>query len=119
MNTATAPVSALMAASKALDQIGAELGRDMPIRQLHTLVLVVAAGPSGIDVAKLAQLTGSSSAAVSRNVRVLGTYHYDRSKGEGMGLLTVELDMMDNRRRVASATEKGVEIINRFVTTMR
>lgn len=115
MATQYPSVAVLTAFAKALNEAGASLGRDLSIRQLHTLAVVVAAGDAGIDVNKLAQATVSSSAAVSRNVRVLGTHHYDRTKGDGMGLLTIELDPMDNRRRIARPTKRGRDVIAKIM----
>lgn len=115
MTTQHPSVSALTAFAKALNEAGASIGRDLSIRQLHTLAVVVAAGDAGIDVNKLGRVTVSSSAAVSRNVRVLGTHHYNRSKGDGLGLLTIELDPMDNRRRIARPTERGRDVVAKIM----
>lgn len=111
-------VSTLTAFAKAINEAGASLGRDLSIRQLHTLIVTAAAGERGIDVTQLAQATGSSSAAISRNVRVLGAHHYDRAKGDGLGLLAIELDPMDNRRRIAKPTPKGLEVMASILSHM-
>lgn len=107
-----------MSFTKALDYIGTQVGRDITLRQLHTLAVIVSAGPVGIDVTKVGEATQSSAAAVSRNVRVLGTHHYDRSKGEGMGLISIELDPLDNRRRLAKPTDKGVELLKKVLSML-
>jgi len=119
MATQYPTVAALTAFAEALNEAGESFGRDMTIRQLHTLAVVVAAGDSGIDVSKLGQATVSSSAAVSRNVRVMGAHHYDRSKGDGMGLLSVELDPMDNRRRIARPTQKGRDVVAKIMSYLK
>lgn len=112
-------ISSLMGFNKALDYIGTHVGRDITLRQLHTLAVIVAAGPVGIDVTKVGEATQSSAAAVSRNVRVLGAHHYDRSKGEGMGLISIELDPFDNRRRLAKPTDKGLELLKKVLSLLK
>lgn len=119
MATQYPSVAALTAFAQALNEAGTLVGRDLTIRQLHTLAVVVAAGDGGIDVNKLSQVTASSSAAVSRNVRVMGSHHYDRTKGDGMGLLTVELDPMDNRRRIAKPTQKGRDVVAKIMSYLK
>lgn len=103
----------------ALDLIGEAVGRDITLRQLQTLSTAASAGTLGIDSAKLAEATGSSPAAVSRNIRVLGAHHYDRDRGAGMGMLVVELDPMDNRRRVIKATPECMELLSQVIETVR
>lgn len=110
---------ATAAACGAVDRLGDLLGRDLSLRQLHTLLSVAAAGHAGIDTVALGQLTCSSSAAISRNVRVLGQYHHNRSRGAGMGLVDVSLDPRDNRRRLVRLTERGARVVASFVHAAR
>lgn len=110
-------LSHLLTLNKAIDNVGRRIGRDLALRQLHILGVVVAAGESGIDATKLGEVTETSSSAVSRNVRILGAVHYDKHS-PGLGLVKVELDPMDNRRRVIKATKDGIEVIRAFVASL-
>lgn len=92
---------------KAAEFLADTMGRDVTLRQIHTLIVVAEAGDAGIDVSELGRRTHSSPAAVSRNVRVLGMHHYDRNRGAGMELLEVTLDPADNRRRLVRIAERG------------
>lgn len=112
-------ITALTALVKGFDEIGNVLGRDVTLRQLHTLSLVVAAGDVGIDIQKLGEKSHSSPAAISRNVRVLGQHHYDRSKGDGMGLVDIALDPHDNRRRLVTATKAGKQLMEKALKAFR
>ena len=110
-------ISSLQVLRDALDSLGSRVGRDIALRQLHILCAVVAAGEDGIDASKLSRMTDTSSSAISRNVRILGDVHYDK-QSPGLGLVSVQLDPMDNRRRVVKATKEGVEVVRALLSAV-
>lgn len=112
-------VTALRSFAKALDFIGETIGRELTLRQLHTLAEVAAAGSEGVDVSVLAERTESSPAAVSRNIRVFGSIHYKREKGAGLGYMEVALDPFDNRRRIVRITEQGLEVVRKAIALIK
>ena len=109
--------SVLMAMGSTLNTLGSRIGRDVTIRQLHILCTVAAAGSAGIDAAKLGEATDSSSSTISRNIRILGALHYDKQR-PGLGLVSVELDPSDNRRRIVRVTKSGMELVRTLVSAL-
>lgn len=98
--------------TNAVNLIAERIGRDSTIRQLHVLLTVANAGDNGLTTAELADKTHSSLAATSRNIRVLGSGSLTGARGgEGMGLLFLEVDPADSRRRIVTLTEDGVATV--------
>lgn len=100
-----------------LDRLADALGRDLSLRALHSLAVIVAAGESGIDPLSLSEATGSSSATTSRNIRILGDVHYSKEHA-GLGLVKAEIDPHDNRRRVLRATPEARKLLQAFVDAL-
>lgn len=115
----TTSFTTLSSFAKALDFLGDSAGRDITLRQLHTLAVVAAAGTGGVDVTQLAEQTDSSAAAISRNIRVFGSVHYKKEKGAGLGFVDVALDPFDNRRRIVRITEKGLEVVRKALSFIK
>lgn len=102
------------AAADFLLKLSTTLSQETTIRQAMVLFAVAQAGDSGIDSATLEKKVQMSAAAVSRTIRLLSAVSYDHS--EGHGLITLELDPMDNRRRVIRINAKGEKAVLKMVS---
>lgn len=83
----------------------------LPLNHVSILLRVAAAGDQGIDAGKLAEVAGVSPASVSRTTRTLGAVHYNK-RHEGFGLVEVQFDPTDNRRRVIRLTADGRALVS-------
>ena len=104
------------AATDFLSKLAATLSQETTIRQAMVLFAVAQAGHSGTDSATLERKLEMSAAAVSRTIRILSTVSYDGS--EGHGLLTLELDPADNRRRVIRINAKGERAVLKMTANL-
>ena len=91
------------------------LSADMPMQQAEVL-LQVALNPKGMQMGDLAKKTSLSPASVSRNISALSVYN--RPDKPGMGLIDVNIDPVDPRRRVASLTQKGKVFMTKLMRTL-
>lgn len=79
---------------------------DLQVRQVMIFLRIAEAGDQGVDAGRLAEDTGASPASVSRTVRTLGEIHYAKQH-EGYGLVELQFDPTDNRRRIIKLTPDG------------
>lgn len=85
---------------------------DMTLRQLNILMLVAKAGDAGMQFESLVRAAQVAPSAVSRTVRKLGPPPYGQ-RHEGLGLLDLQLDPHDSRRRIITITDKGWDLLRR------
>lgn len=90
----------------ALTELAKATTVDLQVRQVLILLRVAEAGDQGVDAGRLAEDTGASPASVSRTVRTLGEIHYAKQH-EGFGLVELQFDPTDNRKRVIKLTPDG------------
>jgi DNA-binding MarR family transcriptional regulator len=83
---------------------------DLQVRQVMILLRIAEGGDQGVDAGRLAEDTGASPASVSRTVRTLGEIHYSKEHA-GFGLVEIQFDPTDNRRRVIKLTPDGRALI--------
>lgn len=102
---------------RALDVLAEATGRELNITQVLVLLRIAESGDMGVDAGKLAEFTGASPAAISRTVRILGEVHYMKQH-EGFGLVDLQFDPTDNRRRVVRLTADGRVLINQMAAKL-
>jgi DNA-binding MarR family transcriptional regulator len=85
-----------------------KLDADMQAQQMLTLLVI--AKEEGIGVKEIAERTGVSTSAASRNV----AYWSDWSalKREGHDLVSIKADLMDTRRKQVSLNPKGKKFVS-------
>lgn len=110
-------VEGARALRKALDVLATETGRELNITQALVLLRIAEAGDEGVDAGRLAEATGASPAAISRTVRILGEVHYLKQH-EGFGLVDLQFDPTDNRKRVVRLTADGRVLINQMAAKL-
>lgn len=87
------------------------LGAEMPLQQLHCL-LVIAQAPDGLSLTDLATKVGISLATASRYVAALGKQN--RHRAEGLLLVEAFEDPMERRKKIIRLTSKGRIAINKL-----
>ena len=86
---------------------------DVQIQTLQTFLVIALGGNPGLN--ELARRIGLTQAAASRNLRKL----CEAPRGqEGYGLITMELDPLDNRRRRVQLTARGHELVRHIEDSM-
>lgn len=79
---------------------------DVQVQTVQTFLAIALGGNPGRD--ELAQQIGLTPAAASRNLKKM----CEAPRGqEGYGLITMDLDPMDNRRRIIKLTARGHELM--------
>lgn len=77
---------------------------DVQVQTIQIFLKIVLAGTATASFDDLSRATGVSQAAVSRNIKKMAT---GPRMTEGYGLITVELDPYDARRRIISLSPRG------------
>lgn len=85
-------------------QRAAEIDPEMPLQQLHCL-LVVAEAEEGTSLTDLAKKVGIGLATASRYVGALGKIN--RRREEGLKLIESFEDPMERRKKIIRLTKKG------------
>ena len=86
---------------------------DVQIQTLQTFLVIALGGNPGLN--ELARRIGLTQPAASRNLRKL----CEAPRGqEGYGLITMELDPLDNRRRIVKLTARGHELVRHIEDSM-
>lgn len=91
------------------------LSADMPMQQAEVLIQI-ALHPEGVNMSDLGKKTRLSPASISRNIGALSVYN--KPDKPGLGLIDVNIDPVDPRRRIASLTQKGKTFITKLVRTL-
>jgi DNA-binding MarR family transcriptional regulator len=105
----SATMTGTATALEMLHQLGDCMSPEASLRQAMVLLTIAQAGTLGTDSATIERKVGMSAAGVSRTIRVLSDVSYN--KGDGYGLITLELDPTDNRRRVVRLSPTGEKAI--------
>lgn len=82
----------------------AEIDPEMPLQQLHCL-LVIAEANEGLSLTDLAKKVGIGLATASRYVGALGKIN--RRREEGLKLIEAFEDPMERRKKIIRLTKKG------------
>lgn len=85
-------------------QRAAEIDPEMPLQQLHCL-LVVAEAEEGMSLTDLSKKVGIGLATASRYVGALGKIN--RRREEGLKLIESFEDPMERRKKIIRLTKKG------------
>jgi len=86
---------------------------DVQVQTLQTFLVIALEGNPGVDV--LARRIGLTQPAASRNLKKL----CEAPRGqEGYGLITMQLDPLDNRRRIIKLTARGRELTRHIEDAM-
>ncbi len=80
---------------------------DVQIQTVQTFLKIVLAGGATANFDDIAKATGVSQAAVSRNIKKMAE---GPRQTEGYGLIHVELDPYDSRRRIITLSPRGKEL---------
>lgn len=88
---------------------------DVQIQTVQVFMRVVMAGGATIDYAALEKVTGVSQSAVSRSIKKMST---GPLANPGYGLITVEFDPYDLRRRIIKVSPRGKELVAAMETRM-
>lgn len=83
----------------------------MPVQTLSVLLGVAQKGP--VSVNELATLTGLSQSATSRNAAALSDLHW--LKRPGLGLVQLDVDPMELRKKLVTLTPKGQKFVDQLV----
>jgi DNA-binding MarR family transcriptional regulator len=86
----------------------------MPV-QTCAVFLTVAAN-EGISINELADRCGLAGSSASRNVAALSDWHW--LKKPGLGLVVIETDRMDLRKKTVRLTPKGKALIDQLVNVV-
>lgn len=79
--------------------------------QTIQVFLKIASSSGSPSMEELIKTTGIGLSAVSRNIKKLAV---GQQQSPGYGLVTVELDPYDNRRRVLALSHRGHELVARL-----
>lgn len=105
-------LQSVLALHRTVQVLESELDRDLPFAHVISFFMVATAGEDGIDQGALQQALGTSSASISRTLQTLSSMHYLKNRA-GLQLISRELDVMDNRRRIVRLTPKGVKLLEK------
>lgn len=79
---------------------------DVQVQAIQTFLLI--STRSSLSIEDIAKIIGLNQSTASRNVKKLAVGPYQQ---EGYGLITIELDMHDQRRRILKLSARGHELI--------
>ena len=105
----------ILALSRAVGIIRADLNHELPIQQLAVLLEV--ARNEGIPMPTLGQKLNMGQGSVSKNVKLMSQF-IDNGQLKGFGLLSTEQDMYERRRFIVHTTEKGKQFIARLAAVL-
>lgn len=80
---------------------------DVQVQLIQTFLKIVFAGGATANFAELEKSIGVSQAAISRNIKKLAK---GPRETPGYGLIIVELDPYDSRRRVITLSPRGAQL---------
>ena len=101
-------VTSLFQAFRSLDST-------MPLQLAYTFILC--ATYEGESVGDIARRAGFAISTTSRHI--LDLREYDRQKNPGYGLVETRIDPMELRRKTVHLTNKGKNLLNQLISTMR
>ncbi len=82
----------------------------MPVQTLSVFLGVAQKEP--ISISDLATLTGLAQSSASRNVAALSEWHW--LKKPGLGLVKLEVDPMELRKKLVTLTPKGKKLVEQL-----
>jgi DNA-binding MarR family transcriptional regulator len=88
---------------------------DVQIQTIQTFLKIVLAGGATASFDDISKSTGVSIAAVSRNVKKLAK---GPRETPGYGLVVVELDPYDSRRRIITLSSRGKDLVSTMESRM-
>lgn len=88
---------------------------EMPIQTGITL-LTAAVNP-GITVLELGKKAGIAKSAISRHMETLGPHN--PAKDIGLGLLSLDYDLMDRRKKLVNLSPTGMKLIDAVIEIAR
>lgn len=104
--TVTTPLLVVSAALEAFREFTKD--GDVQVQTIQIFLKIVLAGDASISYVDLEKVVGISQAAISRNIKKLTAGPRETS---GYGLITVELDPYDSRRRIIKISQKGKDLV--------
>jgi DNA-binding MarR family transcriptional regulator len=92
---------------------------EMPMQTALALVLVAGNENIGKEtiMSDLADAIGIQQGSITRNVSNLSDWNYKKQKG--LGLVKMEYDPMDQRRKCVTLTQKGKTFINQLIDVIK
>jgi DNA-binding MarR family transcriptional regulator len=109
MNASTVILTTVSDALVAFKEFTGDM--DVQVQAIQTFLLV--STRDSLSVEELAKIIGLNQSTASRNIKKLAVGPYQQ---EGYGLITIELDMYDQRRRILKLSARGHELV-RFIET--
>ncbi len=88
---------------------------DVQIQTIQTFLRIVFAGGATANFEDIARVTGVSPAAVSRNIKKMAK---GPRETPGYGLIIVELDPYDSRRRIVTLSPRGKDLVSAMESRM-
>lgn len=88
---------------------------DVQVQTIQTFLKVVMAGGATANFDDIAKATGVSQAAISRNIKKMAK---GPRETPGYGLIIVELDPYDSRRRIISLSPRGKDLVSAMESRM-
>lgn len=82
---------------------------DVQVQTIQTFLKIVLAGGATANYDDIAKATGVSQAAVSRNIKKMAK---GSRETPGYGLIYVNIDDFDSRRRVITLSTRGKELVD-------
>ena len=81
---------------------------DVQVQTIQTFLKIVFAGGATANYEDIARSVGVSQAAVSRIIKKMAK---GPRESEGYGLIIVELDPFDSRRRIITLSQRGKDLV--------
>lgn len=103
MNTSLSIVSDALEAFREFTGDG-----DVQVQTIQTFLKIVLAGGATANYDDIARATGVSQAAVSRNIKKMAKGARETT---GYGLVIVNLDPLDSRRRIITPSPRGKDLV--------
>lgn len=88
---------------------------DVQVQTIQTFLKIVLAGGATANFDDLSKATGVSQAAISRNIKKMAK---GPRETPGYGLIIVELDPYDSRRRVITLSPRGQQLASAMEARM-
>lgn len=88
---------------------------DVQVQAIQVFLKIVLAGGATANFEDIAKATGISQASVSRNIKKMAK---GPRETPGYGLIIVELDPYDSRRRVITLSERGKQLVSSMEARM-
>lgn len=89
---------------------------DVQVQTIQTFLKIALAGGATANFRDISRATGVTQAAVSRNIKKMAKGPRETA---GYGLIIVELDPYDSRRRIITLSPRGKELVAQMESRMK